>query len=87
MRLKERRRGICLPVVKPSCLHATRASRSSKLVVQTAPQAPSQKTCTAPVAKPLTSTLLTSLIAPSSPAEMVLIYQMDKQVPERVVAK
>jgi len=55
------------PDAKPSWRQATLASWSSKLDVQTAPQAPSQKTCSVPVAKPLTSTLLTSLTAPSSP--------------------
>ena len=45
----------------------------SKLELQTAPQAPSQKTCRAPVAKPLTSTLLTSRAAPSSPAPVTKV--------------
>ena len=57
--------------MKPSWRQATAASGSSKLEVQTAPQAPSQKTCNAPVAKPLTSTLLTRRAAPSSPARSV----------------
>ena len=54
--------------MKPSWRQATLASMSSKLEVQTAPQAPSQNTCSAPVAKPLTSTRLTSRAAPSSSA-------------------
>ena len=60
--------GSAKPVVKPSCRQATRASRSSKLEVQTVPQAPLQKICRPPKAKPLTLTLPANLTAPSSPA-------------------
>ena len=59
------------PAKKPSCLQATSASTSSKLEVQTAPQAPSRKTCRAPVANPLTSTLFTILRSPSCPAHVM----------------
>ena len=57
--------------MKPSWRQATVASTLSKLEVQTAPHAPSEKTCRAPVAKPLTSTLLTILTAPSCPAPTI----------------
>lgn len=56
------------PPEKPSWRHATRASGSPKSCAQTAPKAPSLKTCTPPVAKPLTSTRPTSLRSPSSAA-------------------
>ena len=62
--------GVRAPVVNPNWRQATRASVSSKLEVHTAPQAPVRKTCRAPVANPLTSTLLTSLTPPSSPADI-----------------
>ena len=56
------------PVGKPSWRQATRASALPKLELHTPPQAPSQKTCRAPVTKPLTSILLASLTSPSAPA-------------------
>lgn len=70
--LDGRCRGGLMPDTKPSWRHATRASRLSKFELQTAPQAPSQKTCSVPVAKLLMSTLSTSLSMPSSPTERMI---------------
>ena len=54
------------PAGKPSWRQATSASTESKAMLQTAPNAPSWKTCSAPVVKPFETAWLTSRRSPSA---------------------